>query len=62
MKMISKLEGHKELYNKIKNKQWIENDRTTALERTQQQHKLLCVGGLNAFNWYQNFQLDSLVA
>ena len=44
-------------HNGSNNKQKVNNNRTTALERTAAQAS----GGLNAFYWYQIFALDSAV-
>ena len=44
-------------YNGSNNKQWINNNRTTALG----QQPKGGVGGLNACYWYQIFNLDSAV-
>ena len=45
-------------HNGSNNKQKVNNNRTTALERTAAQ---ATGGGLNAFYWYQIFALDSAV-
>ena len=45
-------------HNGSNNKQKVNNNRTTALERTAAEATL---GGLNAFYWYQIFALDSAV-
>ena len=44
-------------HNGSNNKQKVNNNRTTALERT----AALATGGLNAFYWHQIFALDSAV-
>ena len=44
-------------HNGSNNKQKVNNNRTTALERT----AVKATGGLNAFYWYQIFALDSAV-
>ena len=44
-------------HNGSNNKQKVNNNRTTALERTKPKPP----GGLNAFYWYQIFALDSAV-
>ena len=44
-------------HNGSNNKQKVNNNRTSALERT----AVLTTGGLNAFYWYQIFALDSAV-
>ena len=53
----TKLRTITDSHNGSNNKQKVNNNRTTALERTAAQ----ATGGLNAFYWYQIFTLDSTV-
>ena len=56
-KRTTKHRTNTDSHNGSNNKQKVNNNRTTTLERT----AALATGGLNAFYWYQIFALDSAV-
>ena len=57
IKAQQNIEHFTESDNWSNHEQWINNNRTTALEWT----AVKAVGGINAFYWYQIFALDSAV-